>query len=149
MSRNPLRRYFRHGFLPQLIALEASVRLGSVTRAAEELALAQPTVSCLLRKLSGAMGGPVTLVRDRRVRPTALGESLLALCGDLLAAFARFEAREAVTSGGAPRYDAASKVTVDNSWLSSSPRRRCSRSRRRVSSSPPPRPKPSATSGPW
>ena len=35
-----------------VVAFEACVRHGSVTRAAEELSLAQPTVSCLVRKLS-------------------------------------------------------------------------------------------------
>jgi hypothetical protein len=59
------RRFFRHGFLPQLMAFEAAVRLGSVTRAAEELALAQPTVSCCT-KLSGFARGPVAVIRDRR-----------------------------------------------------------------------------------
>ena len=51
MARMRLRRFFRHGFLPQLMAFGACVRLGSVTRAAESLCLAQPTVSCMLRKL--------------------------------------------------------------------------------------------------
>src|SRR4051812_28611988 len=45
MSRTRLRRYFRHGLLPQLIVFDAVARLGSVTRAAEELYLAQPTIS--------------------------------------------------------------------------------------------------------
>src|SRR5512140_697515 len=72
--RPPLRRFFRHGLLPQLIAFEACVRLGSVTRAAHELSLAQPTVSCMLRKLSDTMGGPVTELRERRIVATAPGE---------------------------------------------------------------------------
>jgi DNA-binding transcriptional LysR family regulator len=97
-----MRRYFRHGFLPQLIAFEACVRLGSVTRAAEELSLAQPTVSCLLRKLSDAVGEPVTIVRDRRVRATPAGESLLLLHAEVGDAFARFEARFSL-SGRSPR----------------------------------------------
>ena len=44
--------YFRHGLLPQLIAFDACLRLGGVSRAAEHLALAQPTVSGLIRRLS-------------------------------------------------------------------------------------------------
>jgi DNA-binding transcriptional LysR family regulator len=48
MSRARLRRYFRHGLLPQLMVFEAVARLGGVTRAAEELHLAQPTVSMQL-----------------------------------------------------------------------------------------------------
>ena len=89
--RNPMRRYFRHGLLPQLVAFEACVRLGSVTRAAEELCLAQPTVSCMLRKLADAFGGPLTIVTQRRVRPTELGLEVLALTEDLIDAFERFD----------------------------------------------------------
>jgi DNA-binding transcriptional LysR family regulator len=93
MSRNPLRRYFRHGFFPQLAAFEACVRHGSVTRAAEELCLAQPTVSCLVRKLSETLGGPVLASRNRRMEPTLLGLQALALCEELLPAFERFDRR--------------------------------------------------------
>jgi DNA-binding transcriptional LysR family regulator len=105
MGPHPLRRYFRHGFLPQLIAFEACVRLGSVTRAAEELSLAQPTVSCLLRKLSDAVGEPVTVVRDRRVRATPAGESLLLLYAEMGEAFARFEARAVTPRRAGARHD--------------------------------------------
>jgi DNA-binding transcriptional LysR family regulator len=93
MSRNPLRRYFRHGFFPQLVAFEACVRHGSVTRAAEELCLAQPTVSCLIRKLSDTLGGPVLATRNRRMEPTALGLEALVLCEELLPAIERFDRR--------------------------------------------------------
>lgn len=93
MSRNPLRRYFRHGFFPQLAAFEACVRHGSVTRAAEELCLAQPTVSCLIRKLSDTLGGPVLASRNRRMEPTLLGLEALTLCEEVLPAFSRFDER--------------------------------------------------------
>ena len=95
MPRARFRRFFRHGFLPQLLAFEAAVRLGSVTRAAEELCVAQPTVSTLLRKLSEAVGGPVTAIRDRRVEPTDLGRQLLATCHEVMRALERFEERRA------------------------------------------------------
>jgi DNA-binding transcriptional LysR family regulator len=52
MPRSALRRFFRHGLFPQMMVFEAVARLGSVTRAAEELHLAQPTVSLQLKKLS-------------------------------------------------------------------------------------------------
>ena len=102
MSRNPLRRYFRHGFFPQLAAFEACVRHGSVTRAAEELCLAQPTVSCLIRKLSDTLGGPVLATRNRRMEPTLLGLEALTLCEEVLPAFSRFDERLGVLrmSGG-------------------------------------------------
>ncbi len=101
LPRNPMRRFFRHGLLPQLVAFEACVRLGSVTRAADELCVAQPTVSCMLRKLGDAFGGPLTVIRDRRVEPTPLGLEVLALSEEIIAAFDRFEAREP----GTARYD--------------------------------------------
>ncbi len=93
MDNARLRRYFRHGMFPQLIAFEACIRHGSVTRAAEELSLAQPTVSCLIKKLSDTLGGPVTRSRDRRIEPTALGVELLTLCHELIDAFETFDAR--------------------------------------------------------
>jgi len=93
MTRARLRRYFRHGFFPQLIALEACARHGSVTRAAQELALAQPTVSCLLKKLSETVGGAVLEARYRRMEPTELGRELLSLCDELFDAFDRLDGR--------------------------------------------------------
>ena len=88
-----LRRYFRHGMLPQLLAYEACIRHGSVTRAAEELSLAQPTVSCLIKKLSTTMGGALTTTRQRRIEPTALGNEVLSLCHEMIEALGRFDAR--------------------------------------------------------
>jgi DNA-binding transcriptional LysR family regulator len=79
--------------LPQLLAFEACIRHGSVTRAAEELSLAQPTVSCLIKKLSTTMGGPLTVSRDRRIEATELGAQVLALSLEVMAALERFESR--------------------------------------------------------
>jgi DNA-binding transcriptional LysR family regulator len=99
MTRNPMRRYFRHGLLPQLVAFEAVVRHGSVTRAADELALAQPTVSCMMRKLADAFGGPLVVLHERRIEATALGREVLALSEDLIESFARFERARAQGAG--------------------------------------------------
>jgi DNA-binding transcriptional LysR family regulator len=110
MTRARLRRYFRHGFFPQLIAFEACVRHGSVTRAAEELSLAQPTVSCLLRKLAETVGGPVLVTRARRMEPTPLGRELLALCDELFEAFDRLDERLARTGEMAATTAAAPAV---------------------------------------
>jgi len=95
MTRPPLRRYFRHGFFPQLVAFEACVRHGSVTRAAEELSLAQPTISCLVRKLAETVGGPVLEAQARRMEPTALGRELLVLCDEVFESVERFGERRA------------------------------------------------------
>jgi len=82
--RTALRRYFRHGMFPQLMVFEAVARLGSVTRAAVELHLAQPTVSTQLRKLSEALGLPLIEWRGRELLLTAAGRDLLASCEQLL-----------------------------------------------------------------
>ena len=93
MPRPRIRQFFRHGFLPQLLAFEACARLGSVTRAAEELALAQPTVSGMLRKLSDTIGHPVLQSRNGRMEVTEAGRDLLRLSAEMLDCLGRFEER--------------------------------------------------------
>ena len=110
MEKNTTRRYFRHGMLPQLLAFEACIRHGSVTRAAEELSLAQPTVSCLIKKLATTMGGPLTEARDRRMEPTALGREVLGLCHDMIAALERFDQRRPAAT---TRHPAAEKTLAE------------------------------------
>ena len=56
MPKSRIRRYIRHGMLPQLAVFEAVCRLGSYTRAAEELFIAQPTVSTQMKKLADTLG---------------------------------------------------------------------------------------------
>ena len=153
MARTPLRRFFRHGFLPQMIAFEACVRLGSVTRAAEELSLAQPTVSCMLRKLSDTMGGPLTVIRERRVEASPLGREVLLLCHDLFHAMERFEDRHRAArgSGEGPEgvgYDRlADPPEPASPWPSSSPPRNRSRWKQRASQCPRARRRLDATGG--
>ena len=91
MLRPRFRRYFRHGLLPQLIAFEACLRLGGVTRAAQELSLAQPTVSGLLRKLSETVGEPVLRSRGGRVDLTDAGRDVALLCEEVLESLNRFD----------------------------------------------------------
>ncbi|MEP7208284.1 MAG: LysR family transcriptional regulator, partial [Casimicrobiaceae bacterium] len=85
MERAHIRHYLRHGVLPQLAVLEAAVRLGSITRAADELSLAQPTASLQLRKLAETMGAPLFEYTAGRARPTAAGARVHAACVDLFA----------------------------------------------------------------
>lgn len=66
----------RHATLRQLQVFEAIVRLGSFTRAAEELFLTQPTVSMQIKKLTDAMGLPLFEHVGRNVRPTEAGLEL-------------------------------------------------------------------------
>jgi LysR family transcriptional regulator, low CO2-responsive transcriptional regulator len=76
METQRLRRYMRHGMLPQLAAFDAVMRLGSVTQASLDLHMAQPTVSGHLRKLSDAVGVPLFRCDGRRMHPTAPARAL-------------------------------------------------------------------------
>jgi DNA-binding transcriptional LysR family regulator len=96
------RRFLRNGTLPQLLALEAVVRLGSVTRAAEALHLAQPTVSGHLRKLGEAAGLPLCELTDRGMVATEAGRALLAAAQDVFAALQQAEHRLALLRGDSP-----------------------------------------------
>jgi LysR family transcriptional regulator, low CO2-responsive transcriptional regulator len=78
------RQFLRHGTLPQLAVFEAIVRLGSFTRAARELHMAQPTVSGLVRKLTDAAGSPLFEKRGRHLVPTAAGLRLHEAACDVL-----------------------------------------------------------------
>ena len=91
MEQTAPRRYIRHGMLPQLAAFEAVVRLGSATRAAEALCMAQPTLSGHLRKLSETLGVRLFELQGKRLVPTDAAHVLLASTQDAFAAFDRCE----------------------------------------------------------
>ena len=93
MSRAHPRRFFRHGLLPQLLVFEAVARLGSVTRAAEELHLAQPTVSLQLKKLAATLEVTLFEQQGRGLRLTGAGHTLLETCDELIHCLARAEAK--------------------------------------------------------
>ncbi|HEX5091185.1 MAG TPA: LysR family transcriptional regulator, partial [Burkholderiales bacterium] len=93
MPRSALRRFFRHGMFPQLMVFEAVARLGSVTRAAEELHLAQPTVSTQLKKLQQSLEVALLEQEGRGLRLTDAGRELQAACGELFDLIGRMEAR--------------------------------------------------------
>ena len=76
-SNTLLQRYLRHGIMPQLAAFHTVVRLGSVTRAAEEMCVAQPTLSGYLRKLSDTLGVPLFEMRGKRLEPTDAAQVLM------------------------------------------------------------------------
>jgi DNA-binding transcriptional ArsR family regulator len=106
METRTLRRYLRHGLLPQLAAFDAVMRLGSVTRASEALHMAQPTVSGHLRKLSDALGVPLFRCDGRRMHPTAPARTLHAGTIDVFAALHDLE------SALAPLRDPACKPAL-------------------------------------
>ena len=91
MSDRRLRRYLRHGTMPQLAVFEACVRLGSFTLAADELHLAQPTVSTQIRKLTDAVGQPLFEQIGKRMHVTSAGQVLYEGCRDILRTLARVD----------------------------------------------------------
>lgn len=91
MAQADIRRYLRHGTLPQLRVFEASVRLGSFTRAAEELHMAQATASVQIKKLSESVGLPLFQQVGRRIQLTEAGERLYAGCGEVFRALSEME----------------------------------------------------------
>ncbi|HXJ53788.1 MAG TPA: LysR family transcriptional regulator [Burkholderiales bacterium] len=93
MSRTHPRRFFRHGLLPQLLVFEAVARLGSVTRAAGELHLAQPTVSLQLKKLAATLEVTLFEQQGRSLRLTGAGHTLHETCGELIHCLIRADAK--------------------------------------------------------
>ncbi|ODT36441.1 MAG: nitrate reductase [Lautropia sp. SCN 70-15] len=83
----------------QLRAFEATARLLSVTGAARELHLTQPTVSVQLRELAAAVGEPLFESAGRGIRLTQAGEALQQTAGELNDCWRRFESRLAELSG--------------------------------------------------
>jgi DNA-binding transcriptional LysR family regulator len=83
----------------QLRAFEAVARLGSVTAAAAELHVTQPTVSVQLRELSLAVGEPLLEPAGRKLRLTQAGEALQQTVGELTSCWARLDARLAEIHG--------------------------------------------------
>ena len=102
-SPAPLRRFLRHGTLPQLAALEAVVRLGSVTQAAHTLCLAQSTVSGHLHKLAEALGVCLFTARGKRLLPTAAGLAVLQSSQDIFTTLQRCEQTLAILRADAGR----------------------------------------------
>jgi DNA-binding transcriptional LysR family regulator len=91
MPQWDIRRYLKHGTLPQLRVFEASARLGSFTRAAQELHMAQATASVQIKKLSEAVGVPLFEQVGRRIHLTGAGERVYAGCGEIFRALSDME----------------------------------------------------------
>ncbi len=91
MVQGNIRRLIRHGMLPQLAVFEAVARLGSVTRAAEALHLAQPTVSTQIRKLADTLESELFEQVGRHIHLTAAGQVLLEGCAELFGTLSRVE----------------------------------------------------------
>ncbi len=82
----------RHLTFRLLQVYVAVVRLGSISRAAEQLHLTQPTVSQQMARLADAVGEPLLEARAGRQQPTAIGLELYHAALDALSRFDDFGA---------------------------------------------------------
>lgn len=89
----------RHATLRQLQVFEAIVRLGSFTRAAEELFLTQPTVSMQTRKLADVVGLELFEHVGRKITPTEAGMELYTACRQVFESLANLEMKVADLKG--------------------------------------------------
>ncbi|MBD3671383.1 MAG: LysR family transcriptional regulator [Gammaproteobacteria bacterium] len=83
----------RHATLRQLQVFETIVRLGSFTRAAEELFLTQPTVSMQIKKLTEVIDMPLFEHVGRNVEPTEAGMVLYKACREIFQSLSNLEMR--------------------------------------------------------
>ncbi len=89
----------RHISMRQLQVFEASARLSSITRAAEELFLTQPTVSMQIKKLEGNVGLPLFEQVGKRISLTDAGEALYRAAREILEMLGRLEMEVAELKG--------------------------------------------------
>jgi DNA-binding transcriptional LysR family regulator len=81
----------RHSTLRQLEVFAAIARLGSFTRAAEEMFLTQPTVSMQIKKLTDAVGLPLFEQIGKKIYLTDAGRELNETCRGIFEHFSYFE----------------------------------------------------------
>jgi len=81
----------RYATFRQFQVFEAIYRLGSFTRAAEELFLTQPTVSMQIKKLTEAVGLPLFEHVGRNVEPTEAGKELYIACRSMFETLSNLE----------------------------------------------------------
>lgn len=100
MTRNNLvGALARYATLRQLQVFEAVARLGSFTRAAEELFLAQPTVSMQIKKLVDTIDLPLIEQVGIRIQLTDAGREVYAACRQVFQALGELETKIADVKG--------------------------------------------------
>ena len=103
--------------LTQLISFLTVVRRGSVTAAAEELVVTQPSVSAAVSALERELGVTLTERAGRALRPSAAGAAYAPYAGDVLGLLEQ-GARAAREAGGQePRTMRISAVTTAGEYL--------------------------------
>lgn len=83
----------------QLRAFEATARLLSVTKAAQELCVSQPTISVQLRELATTLNERLFETRGRQLQLTQAGEELALAIREIAGCWQRFEGRIAAING--------------------------------------------------
>lgn len=99
----------------QIEAFERVARLGSFTRAADDLNLTQPSISARIAGLETELGGPLFERGRRRLRLTALGEIFLPYAERTLATLA--DGLQAAQSHAEGRLGQVSIASLDTSAM--------------------------------
>lgn len=81
----------KNATLHQLKVFEVAARLGSFTRAAEELFLTQPTVSMQIKQLTKIVGLPLFEQVGKKLYLTNAGKALFATCQEIFDRLSQFE----------------------------------------------------------
>ncbi|MGC9206400.1 LysR family transcriptional regulator [Acidithiobacillus sp.] len=89
----------RHVTFRQLQIFSTVIRMKSFTKAADELFLAQPTISLQMKKLGEAIGLPLFESSGKEIRPTDAGQDLYAACRALFRTFENLETQLADRKG--------------------------------------------------
>ncbi|MCP3019824.1 LysR substrate-binding domain-containing protein [Cupriavidus basilensis] len=103
--------------LSHLVALEATVRLASVTGAADELCLTQSAVSKQLTELEEYLGVPMLTRRKGAVSPTQAGEQYLRAVRKVIAELEEATLEVLTSRGSGGRLDLRVPVSLGNIWL--------------------------------
>ncbi|AFZ55050.1 LysR family transcriptional regulator [Cyanobacterium aponinum] len=85
--------------LHQLKVFETTARLGSFTKAAEELEITQPTVSSQVKQLTKTVGLPLFEQIGKQLYLTDAGKELLKTCQDVFSQLENFEMKVADLKG--------------------------------------------------
>jgi LysR family transcriptional regulator, low CO2-responsive transcriptional regulator len=103
--------------LTQLVAFLTVVRRGSVTAAAEELVVTQPSVSAAVSALERELGVELTERAGRKLRPTAAGAAYAPYASDVLGLLERGARAARETAELEPHTLRVSAVTTAGEYL--------------------------------
>lgn len=103
--------------LTQLVSFLTVVRRGSVTAAAEELVVTQPSVSAAISALERELGVQLTERAGRTLRPTAAGSAYAPYASDVLGLLDKGARTAREAAGQVPRTVRISAVTTAGEYL--------------------------------